>query len=49
MPYPYGIADIQREYLIDLDECDVFVEMADKHIGKCYAGNRVWQAGNYQK
>ena len=34
---------------IDLDECGVFVETADKHIGKAYVGNRVRQEGNYQK
>jgi hypothetical protein len=49
MPYPFGIADIRREDLIDLDECGVFVETADKHIGKAYVGNRVRQAGNYSK
>ena len=49
LPYPYGIADVKREDFIDLDECGVFVETADKHIGKAYTGNRVRQAGNYQK
>ena len=49
MPYPYGIADIRREDLIDLDECGVFVETANKHIGKANIGSRVRQAGNYSK
>jgi len=31
---PFGIADIRVEDFIDLDECGVFVETADKHIGK---------------
>ena len=34
LPYPFGIADIRVEDFIDLDECGVFVETADKHIGK---------------
>ena len=46
---PYGIADIRQEDLIDLNECGVFVETADKHIGKAYTGSRVRQAGNYSK
>ncbi len=49
LPYPYGIADIRVEDLIDLDECGLFVETADKKIGKAYVGNRVRQEGNYQK
>lgn len=49
LPYPFGIADIRVEDLIDLDECGLFVETADKHIGKAYVGNRVRQEGNYQK
>lgn len=49
LPYPYGIADVKREDFIGLDGCGVFVETADKHIGKAYTGNRVRQAGNYQK
>ena len=49
LPYPFGIADIRVEDLIDLDECGLFVETADKSIGKAYVGNRVRQEGNYQK
>ena len=49
MPYPYGIADIRVEDLIDLDECGLFVETAGKGIGKAYLGKRVRQEGNYQK
>ena len=49
LPYPFGIADIRVEDFIDLDECGVFVETADKHYGKAYVGNRVRQEGNYQK
>lgn len=49
LPYPFGIADIRVEDLIDLDECGLFVETADKKIGKAFVGNRVRQEGNYQK
>jgi len=49
MPYPYGIADIRREDLIDLDECGICFITADRHIGKAVIGERVKQAGNYQK
>ena len=47
LPYPYGIADIRVADLIDLDECGVYVETADKHIGKAYVGSRVCRGGNY--
>jgi len=49
LPYPFGIADIRVEDFIDLDECGLFVETADKSIGKAFVGNRVRQEGNYQK
>jgi len=49
LPYPFGIADIRVEDLIDLDECGLFVETADKKIGKAFVGKRVRQEGNYQK
>jgi hypothetical protein len=45
----YGIADIRREDLIDLNDCGVFVETAHTHTGKAYIENQVRQAGNYQK
>ena len=41
MSYPWGIADITVEDLIDLDKCGLFVETADKGIGKAFVGNRV--------
>ena len=47
LPYPYGIADIRWEDLVNLDECGVYVETADKVIGKSYVGSQVQQAGNY--
>jgi hypothetical protein len=49
LPYPFGIADIRVEDLIDLDECGLFVETADRSIGKAFVGKRVKQEGNYQK
>jgi hypothetical protein len=49
MPYPYGIANIRRQDLIDLDECGVEVQSADRGWGKAYVGKRVKQSGPYQK
>ncbi|KAL9179479.1 hypothetical protein ACHAXT_008769 [Thalassiosira profunda] len=49
LPYPYGIADIRRRDLIDLDECGIELQSADRHIGKAYIGKRVQQTGPYQK
>lgn len=39
LPYLYGIAGIRREDLVDLDECGVLVETADKVIDKAYIGS----------
>jgi len=49
LPYPYGIADIRRQDLIDLDECGVELSTAERGIGKAYVGKRVKQAGLYSK
>ena len=49
LPYPYGIADIRRQDIIDLDECGVEVQSADRNIGKADVGKRVKQTGPYQK
>jgi len=49
MPYPFGIANIRRRDIFDLDECGVFVETASRGIGKSYIGLRVGQAGPYSK
>ena len=43
LPYPYGIADIRRQDIIDLDECGVEVQSADRNMGKAYVGRRVKQ------
>jgi hypothetical protein len=45
--YPYGIADIRAEDMIDLDECAIYKESADRHIGKAPIGIRVREAGPY--
>jgi hypothetical protein len=49
LPYPYGIADIRRHDLIDMDECGVELATADRSIGKAYIGKRVKQSGLYSK
>lgn len=49
LPYPFGIADIRRQDLIDLDECGVELSTANRDIGKAYIGKRVKQAGLYSK
>ena len=49
LPYPFGIADISRHDMIDIDECGVFLESSDRSIGKAYIGNRATQAGPYSK
>jgi hypothetical protein len=33
--------------MIDLDECGVEVQSADRHLGKSYVGKRVKQTGPY--
>ena len=47
MAYPFGIADILRDDLIDLDESGIFLETADLKIGKAMFGKRVRELGNY--
>jgi hypothetical protein len=49
MAYPFGIADIRRQDLIDLDECGIEMSTADRKIGKAYIGKRVNQTGLYSK
>ena len=49
LPYPYGIADIRRQDMIDMDECGVELSTADRSIGKAYIGKRVKQSGLYSK
>lgn len=39
LPYPYGVADIKREDLIDLDEAGFSLESATRHYGKAFIGH----------
>jgi transposase len=45
--YPYGIADIARENLIDVDEAGIFLETCNRGMGKSTIGKRVRQEGPY--
>ena len=49
LPYPFSMADILIEDTIDLDECGIFLQTADRHIGKAAIGCRVREAGPYAK
>ena len=49
LPYLYGIADIQRQDLIDMDECGIESSTANRTIGKSLIGYRVTQTGPYLK
>ena len=49
LPYPMGIADCERRFMIDLDECGIFVETANRKHGKAYLGHRVKEPGPYSK
>jgi len=49
LPYPFGIADIRRKDMIDLDECGIELSDAERNFGKAYLGKRVNQAGLYSK
>ena len=49
LPYPFGIANVRRADVIDIDECGVFLEKADRKFGKAYHGVRVNQAGPYSR
>eukprot|EP00536_Pseudo-nitzschia_multiseries_P016578 jgi/Psemu1/46739/gm1.46739_g len=47
MDYPFGIADIRRDDMIDVDEAGIKLEHANKKMGKCSLCGRVRQRGNY--
>jgi hypothetical protein len=49
LPYPYGIANIRRVDMIDLDKCGVEVQSGDRSWEKARVGKRVNQAGPYTK
>ena len=47
LPYPYGIANILRKDIIDLDESGFFLETIDRKYGKSRVGRRVREIGPY--
>mmetsp|Transcript_20666 Transcript_20666/g.57401 ORF Transcript_20666/g.57401 Transcript_20666/m.57401 type:complete len:226 (+) Transcript_20666:546-1223(+) len=47
MNYPYGIADIRRDDMIDVDEAGIKLEHANRRMGKAAFCGRVHQRGNY--
>lgn len=47
LPYPWGIADVRRQDLIDLDEAGLFVETANRSTGKARFRRRVRETGPY--
>ena len=49
LPYPLGIADVQQRFMIDLDECGVFVESVNRKDGKSFRSVRVNEPGPYSK
>ena len=48
-PYPIGIANCRWCQMIDLDECGLFLETANRKHGKAYVGLRVGEPGPYSK
>ena len=48
-PYPIGIADCRRRFMIDLDECGLFLETANRKYGKSYVGLQINEPGPYAK
>ena len=49
LSYPFGISNIRRVDVIDLDECGVFLEKSGRKSGKDYVGIRVNQASPYSR
>ena len=45
--YPFGIADIACEDMIDLDECKVLIEHANRKFAKCTFARRCRKTGLY--
>jgi hypothetical protein len=46
-PYPFGIADVDCEDMIDLDECKVIIEHANRRFAKCTLSRRCRKTGLY--
>ena len=47
MLYPYGIADVPADTMIDIDEAGVSLETANRGYGKAHIATRVRQVGLY--
>ena len=47
MPYPLGVVNIPRPSLLDFDECALYLQVANRTIGKAYCGVRVREPGPY--
>lgn len=47
LEYPFGIANINREDLIDMDEAAVFIETVNRKYGKATIGRRCREVGPY--
>jgi hypothetical protein len=47
LPSPFGIADVPRSRLIDLDEAAMFVESGNRSRGKAHISRRVREIGPY--
>lgn len=45
--YPFGMVGVRREDIIDLDECGIFVESANRNYGKSAFCRRVREVGPY--
>jgi hypothetical protein len=48
-PYPMGIGGIQRRFVIDIDECGIFLKSAERTSGKAFKGVRISDLGHYTK
>jgi hypothetical protein len=46
-PYPFGIADVDCEDMIALDECKVIIEHANRRFAKCTLSRRCRKTGLY--
>ena len=47
LPFPNGIANIPAQDMIDLDECGIKLETANRKYGKASLSRRVRERGNY--
>lgn len=47
LPYPFGVSNINREDLIDMDEAAVFLETINRKRGKTAIGTRCREVGVY--